>query len=363
VTPKHFTSLIISNLERNTSDSVIITFQIPDEKRQEFIFEAGQYVTLHAVIDGESVRRSYSICSSPSSGRLSVGIKKLDGGKFSTYANQYLKIGDSLDVMRPMGNFIIKNHNLYKRILLIAAGSGITPMMSHIHEIMANHSKIKVDLLYGNRTSASIMFKNELEDVKDKYLDRFFLVNILSKENSGTPLLQGRIDFNKSTRLFNTLLPAQAYDLALICGPQEMILNVKEALIHCGMDSHKIGYELFYASGSTTASANQKTPDNKDIDNSKKAQVTIKLDGEIMNLQLQFDGQNILDAALEAGVDLPFACKSGVCSTCKARVTEGNVDMTINYSLEPDELEAGFVLTCQAHPRTEKVFVDFDQKS
>lgn len=342
---------------------MVITFDIPVELSSIFVFKAGQYITVHSIINNQSVRRSYSICSSPQSGKLSIGIKKIEGGVFSTYANEALKVGDKIDVMAPMGNFIIKEYVGIHRILCIAAGSGITPMMSHILHILEHHTHIKVDLLYGNKTSDSTMFRHELEDLKDKYLDRFAIHHVFTREKIGVPIFQGRLDKEKSKKIFTIILPAQAYDLAMICGPNDMIFSVKDALMECGLDDSKVHYELFNTTGIPQGERKSKEESNAAFDPMSHAQVTIKLDGEILEFPLAYGGQNVLDAALEAGADLPYACKGGVCSTCKAKVSDGKVDMTLNYALEPDEIEAGFILTCQAHPRTEKVFIDFDQKS
>jgi ring-1,2-phenylacetyl-CoA epoxidase subunit PaaE len=363
LTPKNFFPLVIKTISRNTADSVVISFDIPTELKSNFLFKAGQYVTVHAMIKGESVRRSYSICSSPHSEELSIGIKKVEGGIFSTFANHTLKIGDTLDVMAPMGNFLIKNYENIKRVLLVAAGSGITPMMSHIHHILEKHHHIKIDLLYGNKTSESTMFRHELEDIKDQHLDHFSIHKVFTREKIGVPLLHGRLDKDKCSKIFNIFLPAQAYDTVLICGPNEMIFSVKDALLECGLDDSKVHYELFNTAGLPTTKTQNIEVNSLSFDPSSQSQVTIKLDGELLDIVLDYGGKNILDAALDAGADLPYACKGGVCSTCKAKVIEGKVDMELNYALEPDEIAAGYVLTCQSHPRTDKVLVDFDQKS
>jgi ring-1,2-phenylacetyl-CoA epoxidase subunit PaaE len=361
LTPKHFYNLPVIGYSKTTDDCAVITIGISEDLREIFQYLPGQYVTVHQEIAGESVRRSYSICSAPSSGKLSIGVKQVYQGKFSTYANTALKVGDTLDVMPPMGQFVLPSSDHSRHILYVAAGSGITPILSHIEEHLAHDQKIKISLLYANRGSDSVLFKSELENLKDKYLTRLSIYHIFSKEKVGIPLLHGRLNQEKCDVLFKSLIPIANIDSAYLCGPAEMIFCVKDALVSLGMDADHIHYELFNTDGVPTAAQTVPT-EAISYDPSQFSQVTIKVDGEILSFPLAYGGQNILDAALENGADLPYACKGGVCSTCKAKVADGEVVMSLNYALEADEVAANYTLTCQAHPRTEAVFIDFDQK-
>ncbi len=361
--PKHFHTLPIIDYRKTTADCAVITFGISPALAETFAYQAGQYVTVHAIINGESVRRSYSICSAPSSGRLSIGVKKIAGGLFSSYANDIVKTGDTLDVMAPMGSFVLPVDTAPKHILYIAAGSGITPILSHLEEHLSQNPNINASLVYGNRSNDSTLFKSDIDELKDRYMSRISVYPIYSKEKVGIPLFHGRIDGERCTKIFKGLIPVSIIDAAYICGPGEMIFAAKDALVAQGMAADKIHYELFTTEGMTTTFKTDSKPvEQPNYDPAKYSQVTIKVDGEILDFALAYGGQNILDAALANGADLPYACKGGVCSTCKAHVADGEVVMSLNYSLEPDEIKRGFTLTCQAHPRTEKVFIDFDQK-
>lgn len=356
----HFHPLQVAGIRKETSDCVSIAFTIPEELTDTFRYKQGQYITLRTSINGEDVRRSYSICSSPLDNELRVAVKKVEHGVFSTYANETLKKGDTLDVMPPLGKFFTElNPSQEKTYAGFAAGSGITPLLSIIKTTLCTEPNSSFTLVYGNRNRHSIIFKEELEALKNLYMERFRVIHILSREKTDAPVNFGRIDKNKCLTLFEKTIDAKNTDAFFLCGPEEMIFSVKETLEEKGVDPKKIHFELFTTPGSKqTATATSHTASGNEV----KSKVTIKLDGIAFDFDLGFESESILDAALKNGADLPYACKGGVCCTCRAKLLEGEVDMDVNYGLEPDEIEQGFILTCQSHPRTEKVVVDFDTK-
>ncbi len=356
----HFEQLTVREVRRETNDCVSIAFEIPDTLKNAFQFLQGQYITLKTKIDGEEVRRSYSICSSPLDHELRVAVKKVPQGVFSTYANEVLKAGDQLDVMPPMGKFftpLIPGQK--KNYVGFAAGSGITPLLSIIKTTLQTEQASTFTLVYGNRNRHSIIFRETLEALKNKYMDRFRLIHILSRETTDTPLNSGRIDADKCILLCNKTIDLQKTDEFFLCGPEEMIFAVKNVLEQQQVPAQKIHFELF-----TTAGQQRKKnqPQEEDLDKDPKSKISVTLDGISFDFELSQKGDAILDAALKQGADLPYACKGGVCCTCRAKLVEGEVDMEVNYGLEPDEIEQGFILTCQAHPKSEKVVVDFDVK-
>lgn len=358
---KFFNSLSVVKIEKKTKECVAVTFEIPDELKNKFVFKAGQYFTLQKEINGEDIRRSYSICSSPDETGITIAIKKLDHGKFSTWANTKLKVGDKLDVMPPSGNFIIPENPEPHEFVFFAAGSGITPIISQIKFILKKYPKAGVTLFFGNKNFESIIFREELETLKNKYIQRIAIHHIFTKEKTGVPLLYGRIDKEKCILLSKHLFNIHTADAFFICGPNDMIFEVKEALVEIGVPIAKIHMELFNTEGlrrDIDKSATELTGTEK----SQLSEIAIQLDGDVFEFELEYGGQNLLDAALANGADLPFACKGGVCSTCKAKITKGDVVMDINYALEPYEVEAGFVLLCQSHPRSPQIYIDFDQK-
>lgn len=356
----HFHPLQVAGIRKETSDCVSIAFTIPEELTDTFRYKQGQYITLRTSINGEDVRRSYSICSSPLDNELRVAVKKVEHGVFSTYANETLKKGDTLDVMPPLGKFFTElNPSQEKTYAGFAAGSGITPLLSIIKTTLRTEPNSSFTLVYGNRNRHSIIFKEELEALKNLYMDRFRVIHILSREKTDAPVNFGRIDKNKCLTLCEKTIDAKNTDAFFLCGPEEMIFSVKETLEEKGVDPKKIHFELFTTPGSKqTATATSHNASGNEV----KSKVTIKLDGIAFDFDLGFESESILDAALKNGADLPYACKGGVCCTCRAKLLEGEVDMDVNYGLEPDEIEQGFILTCQSHPRTEKVVVDFDTK-
>ncbi|MEP6615009.1 MAG: 1,2-phenylacetyl-CoA epoxidase subunit PaaE [Ginsengibacter sp.] len=355
----HFHTLTIKDTRQETPDCISISFTIPEVLQKEFAFIQGQSLTLKKDFGGEEIRRSYSICSSPLDNELRVAIKKAYNGLFSNFANQELKAGDTIEVLPPTGNFYtpVQRANV-KNYLAFAAGSGITPVISILKTTLATEPHSNFTIVYGNRTHASIIFKEQLAEIKDRYMDRFTLYHILSRESLEAPINFGRIDREKCLQL-QKLIKFEGIDEFFLCGPEEMIFSVKNFLESKEIDKRKIHYELFNTPVKQRTSI-YRPAIIKEQDNSSN--ISVKLDGRTFEFNLDYNSNNILDAALAQGADLPFACKGGVCCTCKARLVEGKVEMEVNYGLEADEVAAGYILTCQSHPRTKKVTIDFDVK-
>jgi ring-1,2-phenylacetyl-CoA epoxidase subunit PaaE len=356
----HFHKLQVKEVKEETPDCVSIAFTVPENLKNDFLFEQGQNITIKKEIEGEEIRRSYSICSAPFENELRVAVKKVEGGKFSGFANAALKAGDMLDVLPPTGKFNtqLQTQNT-KRYLAFAAGSGITPVISIIKTTLQTEPASHFTLVFGNRGRSSIIFFEELEGLKNRYLNRFNFINILSREKTDAPINSGRINPDKLTAL-NKLVDYKNTDEFFICGPEEMIFCIKDFLEQMNIDKKKIHFELF-----TTPGQKQLAVGKKQLavsEEGPKSKITVKLDGRSFDFDLGFDSENILDAALKQGADLPFACKGGVCCTCKARLLEGEVEMEVNWGLEQEEVEQGYILTCQSHPKTAKVVVDFDIK-
>ncbi|MBN8852929.1 MAG: phenylacetic acid degradation protein [Sphingobacteriales bacterium 50-39] len=360
----HFAKLQVADIRRETEDCVSIAFAVPEHLHETFRFIQGQNITIRTRIEGEEIRRSYSICSSPFDKELRIAVKKVPRGLFSTYANDQLHVGDELDVLPPTGRFYTQlDPSKPKHYLAFAAGSGITPILSLIKTTLATEPESHFTLVYGNRHRPSIIFREELEGLKNRYMHRFALHHILSREKVDIGLHQGRIDAAKCGELCGKLIDLNGTDEIFLCGPAEMIFTIKSWLEEKAFDPRKIHFELFHtqegkAAGRTTTADTTTTAPLE----GKTSQVTIRLDGNSFDFELPVDGDSILDGALMQGADLPFACKGGVCCTCRARLLEGKVEMEVNYALEEEELKAGFILTCQSHPRTEKVVIDFDSK-
>ncbi len=360
-TPK-FYQLKIKDVRPETAECVSVAFDVPAELGNDFRFVPGQYLTFRTTIDNNELRRSYSICSGANDNELRVAIKKVAGGKFSTYANEQLKAGDMLDVMTPMGKFSPREDGkTSKHYLAIAAGSGITPIMSIMKTVLENDKGAKFTLIYGNKNRNTIIFREEIEGLKNKYMERLSVYHILSREQMDAELFNGRITAEKCAEFCNTLIDINTIDETFICGPEDMILSVKDKLSALGMDAHNIHIELFTSPDQPKSNHDKWVAEHTE-DSGQMSKVIITLDGATFEMDLAYNGDTILDAALKNGADLPYACKGGVCCTCRARVMEGAVDMEVNYSLEPDEIEKGFVLTCQSHPKTERVVIDFDER-
>jgi ring-1,2-phenylacetyl-CoA epoxidase subunit PaaE len=355
-TPK-FHRLAVDDLRRETSDAISLTFAIPDELADDYAFAPGQYLTLRTTIEGEEVRRSYSICSSPDDRELRIAVKKVDGGAFSSWALDEIKSGDTLDVMTPTGRFGVAHAPDEARIHVgFAAGSGITPIMSIIRGILAREPKSRFFLFYGNRATSGVLFRQALEELKDRFMGRFSVLHVLSQEEQDLPILHGRLDREKAAVLLRSMVPAEAIDHVFICGPVAMSEEIAATCAELGIPAERVHVERFVSGlGGKPRPKAVIAPSAP-----PKAIASLIVDGKRKDVPIA-EGEAILDAALRAGMDLPYACKGGMCSTCRAKVVEGVTEMDVNYSLEPWELKAGFVLTCQAHPISDRLVVDYDQ--
>ncbi|WP_193170486.1 1,2-phenylacetyl-CoA epoxidase subunit PaaE [Nisaea nitritireducens] len=361
-----FTSLKVRDVRPETSDSVSIALDIPDEQRAAFRYSPGQYLTLRHEIDGQDVRRSYSICSGLDDGEIRVAVKRVEGGAFSCFANDGLKPGDMLDVMLPEGRFTVEpDPEAARTYVAFAAGSGITPVLSIAKSVLAAEPESRFTLFYGNRSVREIMFREALLDLKNRYPSRFSVLHVLSREPQEAALLNGRIDREKCESFFRSILNVHAVDRFFLCGPEGMIGDVRAALAAHGVEEEKVLFELFAPAGDAAAKA-AAARRSRLVDESEAvragADVAIILDGVRTEFTLGADDVSILDAALGARPDLPYACKGGMCCTCRAKVLEGRVEMDLNYTLAKEEVERGFVLTCQSHPASEKVVLDFDAR-
>ncbi|WP_316204725.1 1,2-phenylacetyl-CoA epoxidase subunit PaaE [Bradyrhizobium sp. SZCCHNS3004] len=354
-TPR-FHHLAVNDLRREAPDAVSLTFAIPRELAGDYHFSPGQYLTLRTTLGGEEVRRSYSICSGPDDGEIRIAVKRVDGGAFSSFVTDELKCGDELDVMTPTGRFGVAPEPDAARIHVgFAAGSGITPILSIIKGVLAREPKSRFFLFYGNRTTAGMLFREELEELKDRYLDRLSIFHVISGEEQDIPILHGRLDAEKVRVLLRSLVPAESVDHVFICGPSGMSDELEPTCRELGIAADRIHVERFVSGLGGKPRPKAVVPASAP----PKAMAALIIDGKRREVPVA-EGEAILDAALRAGVDLPFACKGGMCSTCRARLVEGKAEMELNYSLEPWELKAGFVLTCQAKPTTERVVVDYD---
>lgn len=349
--------MTIADIRRETAGSVSLGFVLPDNLKDQFAFVPGQYLTLRATIDGEDLRRSYSICSALEDEQLRVGIKKVAGGAFSTYANERLKIGDTLALMPPQGRFTLNLDKRGQHLLAIAAGSGITPILSIAKSLLSRDPSARFTLVYGNQTAQSVMFAEEWEDLKNRYLGRLSIVHILSRQAQDVALLSGRITGERLQALARGVVDVSDVDDAYLCGPQAMIADVKAALEGMGLAGERVHSELF-ASAAPRAAFHAPAPQPV---TGVLSRINVTLDGASRAFDMGEDDSNIVDAAARAGLDLPYSCKGGMCCTCRCKVTEGSVTMALNYSLEDWELNAGFVLACQARPKTPSVTLDFDQ--
>jgi ring-1,2-phenylacetyl-CoA epoxidase subunit PaaE len=356
----HFHKLIIKEVRKETNECVSVLFDVPETLQKDFQFKQGQSLTMRVMIGGEEVRRTYSLCSSPLDGQWKVAIKKVDGGLFSSFANDNLKSGDLLEVMEPVGKFYVElNPANKKNYLAFASGSGITPVMSIIKTTLRTEPHSNFTLVYGNRSRSSIIFFEELEGLKNTFIDRFNLINILSRERTESQINFGRIDIEKLTEL-EKLVDYRKMDEIFICGPEEMIFCVKNFLEQKEISEKKIHFELFTTSGQKATNVKSQA---SNVSSGPASKITVKVDGRSFDFDLPLNSdKTILDAALKQGADLPYACKGGMCCTCKAKLLEGEVEMDVHWGLEHEEIEKGYILTCQSHPKTEKVVVDFDIK-
>jgi ring-1,2-phenylacetyl-CoA epoxidase subunit PaaE len=358
MTPQ-FHALKIAEVRRETPESVSIAFAVPSALAEAYCFAHGQHVTVKLPLHGEEVRRSYSICSGLDDGELRIAIKKQEGGVFSTFANERLKPGDTLEVMTPTGHFTVPLDPAAERLYLgIAAGSGITPLLSIIKTVLAREKRSWFVLLYGNRTTQSIMFREALEELKDRFLERFSVTHVLSREAQDVPALSGRIDAAKLALFLGGALPPAAIDHAFLCGPGDLVETAERALQGLGLPERRIHVERFTVDG---APAPQQRPERA---TGAKRDIVAEAEAVLDGIRHRFPigaEETVIDAALASGLELPYSCRGGMCCTCRARLVEGEVAMDHNYSLERWELEAGYVLTCQSHPKTKRIVLDYDQ--
>ncbi|MES2129609.1 MAG: 1,2-phenylacetyl-CoA epoxidase subunit PaaE [Pseudomonadota bacterium] len=353
-----FYPLTVKKVANETRDAIAVTFDVPPELAAAFAYQQGQHLTLRTHIDEEDVRRSYSICSAVQDNELRVAIKRTTGGLFSTWANASLKPGDVLEVMPPMGHFNVPlDAANRKRYVAFAAGSGITPILSIIKTTLLAEPHSEFTLFYGNRASSSVIFKEELTDLKDLYMERLTLAYVMSREQQDLELFNGRITREKTEQFIRHWIDLKDIDVAFICGPEDMMHAVSAALQEGGMPKSSIKIELFAAS----IPKHQHKPRQIDASARHETEVTVIMDGNHTSFVMDKDKESILDAGLRAGIDMRYSCKGGVCSTCRCKVLDGKVDMDVNYALEDYEIARGFVLSCQSFPVTDKVVVDFDQ--
>ena len=353
-----FQALTVAGVTHETRDTIAVTFVVPATLRERFRFTQGQHLTLRAMIGDEDVRRSYSICSAVQDEHLRVAIKRVPGGVFSTWANDTLRAGAVIDVMPPMGHFNVPlSAENRKHYLAFAAGSGITPMLSIIKTTLMTEPHSQFTLFYGNRASSSVIFKTELAELKDRYMGRFKLVYVMSREQQDIDLFNGRITAEKCGQFFQHWIDLPDIDQAFICGPEQMMHDVSQALQDNGLAKDKIKVELFAASVPKREHAPSKQP----IAGNHECEVTLIIDGAHLRFTMEKDKESVLDAALKQGIDMRYACKAGVCSTCRCKVVDGKVDMDANYALEDYEVARGFALSCQSFPVSDKLVMDFDQ--
>ncbi|WP_104734605.1 1,2-phenylacetyl-CoA epoxidase subunit PaaE [Hanstruepera ponticola] len=353
-----FHNLKVADIYKETEDTSVITFEIPESSQDAFKFRQGQHLTLKAIINDEDVRRSYSLCSSPLENQWKVAVKLIPGGKFSTYVNEELKAGDTLEVMTPSGTFGVNcNKEKNKNYLFFAAGSGITPILSMIKTHLAEEPNSTCKLFYVNKTAKSIIFKEDLEQLRNTYFGRLEIYYFLTKERRDIDLFNGRFDDEKMKVLTEIFIDIPDTSEVFLCGPEQMVKYVSQYLTNKGLPKELVHFELFVTG---LSEEDIKRAERLAQQNVEGTQVTIVDGGKEFQFTMTKEYDNILDAALGAGADLPFACKGGVCSTCKCQIKEGKVEMKINYALEDKEVAQNYVLSCQAVPTTEKVVVDFD---
>ncbi|MEO0386189.1 MAG: 2Fe-2S iron-sulfur cluster-binding protein [Pseudomonadota bacterium] len=352
-----FHPLSVTDIKKTIRDAVVVTLK--PETPAAFDFIQGQYLTFRRAFDGAELRRSYSICAGRDDGVLQVGIKKVAGGAFSTWANEDLKVGDTLEAMPPMGTFFTElTSDARKHYLGFAGGSGITPVLSILRTVLAREPLSRFTLVYANRAINTIMFRDELEDLKNRFLDRVTIVHILEQEAQDIDLFTGRVDAEKCALLFKHWIPIAAIDTAFICGPEPMMLTIAAALRAEGLSDAQIKFELF--ASAQPGRAAQRAVDGDSDRGREMTAVKLTLDGESRRFTMPRD-TTLLEAALANAIDAPFACKAGVCSTCRAKVLDGRVEMAANHALEDYEVERGYVLTCQCYPLTDSVTFDYDQ--
>ena len=357
----HFHSLRVKSVRPETDEAIVVSFAVPPELAEQFRFTQGQHLTLKHSVGGSEQRRSYSICAAPSEGELRVGIRKVPGGVFSSWVHEQLKAGDTLQVMTPEGRFFVPlDATASRHYLAIAGGSGITPILSIMKAVLEAEPKSRFTLIYGNRTQRSTMFTEEIEDLKNRYLSRLTLHLVFSQEATDLPLYHGRLDRARIGMFLATLVDPGGIDHAFVCGPHGVNDEAEAALLAAGVEAEKIHIERFgIPDESGPGRAALQAPREGDA---ADARVTLVRDGVAREIDFHAEQGNVLDAAAAAGLEVPFSCKSGVCCTCRAKLLEGEVRMERNFALEKREVVAGFVLTCQSHPLTERVVLSFDER-
>ncbi len=354
----HFHDLRVRDVQPDTDEAVVVWFDVPEPLRETFAFTPGQYLTLRSTVGGADVRRSYSICAGADDNALRVGVRLLPGGVFSQWVNASLKAGDTVQVFPPQGHFHVPLAAIERRHFLgIAAGSGITPILSIMKTVLAREPQSRFTLIYGNRRQASTMFREEIEDLKNRYLTRLALHHVFSREQQDAPLGEGRISKAKLAEFLGPLIDPKGLDEVFVCGPYEMNDEAEAALLEAGVASARIHIERFGAPPLGAAPLHPMLAGD-----AAQARVTVVRDGQRREIDFMAGDASLLDAAARAGLDVPFSCKSGVCSTCRAKLIEGEVRMDRNFALEKRELAAGFILTCQSHPLTERVTISFDER-
>lgn len=356
-----FHDLEVIDREQLTDRAVALTFAVPDELAGEFLrFEAGQHLTLRATVAGEDVRQSYSLCLSPARARamqaVRVGVGAVPGGRMSTYLNTEVAVGDTVAVMPPLGSFIVPvQPEASRHHVMVAAGSGITPILSHVENVLGSEPKSRVTLFFGNRTTGDVMFLEELEGLKDQHLTRFQLVHVLSREPQGVELLSGRLDPSRLELLLRAFAPVESVDEFYLCGPFGMVEGARELLASLGVDAGRVHHEVFHV-----PVGDEPVVVGASDDVVADAVVTVTLDGRTSRIEMHDSAESILAATLRVRPDAPFSCTGGVCGTCRCRIVSGEVRMDRSYALEPDEIAAGVVLACQAHPVTDEVELTYD---
>ncbi|MCK0111488.1 phenylacetate-CoA oxygenase/reductase subunit PaaK [Ornithinimicrobium sp. F0845] len=354
-----FHTLTISTVEQLTDEAIAISFTVPPTLRDEYSFEPGQHLTLRATVGGEDIRRSYSICVSRrralATGELRVATAVVPGGLMSTWLHENAETGEQLQVMTPIGGFTCATDpSAARHHVAIAGGSGITPVISLLTTALEEEPESRATLIFANRRTDTIMFLEELMDLKNRFPDRFTLFHVLSREAQDVELFSGRLDRDRLERFFEAFVPVDDVDEWYLCGPLGLVETAQEALADHGVDGHHVHHEIFHVEGAAPV-APPPPPDAKPL-----AMVTVTLDGRTTNVPVKSQAESILAATLRERPDAPFSCTNGVCGTCRARVVEGEVRMDRNYALEPEEVDAGIVLTCQSHPVTDEVVLDYD---
>lgn len=384
-----FQPLAIAEVKRETPDAISVSLEVPEPLRAAFRFKPGQHLPVRAVIDGEEQRRTYSICSGPGNDRLRIAIKRVAGGRFSNWASDTLRTGSVLEVMPPAGRFVLPpGEGKARHVVAFAAGAGITPIIAMVKHTLTEEPETSFTLVYGNRTLESILFAEELEDLKDRHLGRFTLLHVLShNEESSAPLLQGRITGETVNALAATLFKPDEVAHVFLCGPGSMIKEARDMLLARGMPRAKIHHEFFAPAGGAYRTSSspraswgkgrgegqQQTPTQPAAEATRilspqgggeaalgSTEAIAILDG-VRHRFMVPPGGHVVDAALAAGIRVPYSCKGGMCCTCRAKLVEGQAEMTLNYSLEPWEIERGFILTCQAVPKSGRLVLDYDQ--